>query len=89
MTCFQFSLVKKVTVNYYAYLKSKAWKKKRISRLKKDGFKCQFIESGKYCHCKANLEVHHLTYERLGKERMSDLITLCHRHHSVIHNKII
>ncbi len=33
------------------------------------------------------LEVHHLTYERLGHERPDDLLVLCERCHSVEHGR--
>src|SRR5207253_1892600 len=33
------------------------------------------------CKTTRRLQVHHLTYERLGHERMSDFKILCKRHH--------
>jgi len=33
------------------------------------------------------LEVHHLTYERLGRERPDDLLVLCERCHSLEHGR--
>jgi hypothetical protein len=33
------------------------------------------------------LEVHHLTYERLGWEQPDDLLVLCERCHAVLHGR--
>ena len=33
------------------------------------------------------LHVHHLTYERVGKENLKDLVTLCRRCHTDIHQR--
>jgi hypothetical protein len=59
-------------VNKIEYLKSAEWQTLRKSTLKRDNYACQ--------SCGATgvpLEVHHLTYQRLGKERPSDVISLC------------
>ena len=55
---------------YLRYLKSSEWRKKADSRLAFDGGKCQV------CGKKAT-EVHHLTYDRLGHEELSDIVSLC------------
>ena len=60
--------------SYEDYLRSPAWRHKRERRLKLDGYTCQ--QCGK-TSMDYRLEVHHLTYERLGHERMEDLLTLC------------
>jgi 5-methylcytosine-specific restriction endonuclease McrA len=77
----------KKRIDYYAYIKSEAWKKKRLKRLKMDDFKCQFKIGRFKCGAKTNLEIHHLTYKNLGNERFKELITLCHRHHVQVHNQ--
>lgn len=64
---------------YRQYIRSDEWEKKREERLKKDGYKCQ------ECGTAKNLEVHHITYERLGNEDINDLITLCKECHENIH----
>jgi len=61
---------------YLGYIKSSAWYAKRDLKLRKSGYRCW------WCGTSYNLEVHHLTYERLGRERLSDLMVLCHKHHS-------
>jgi len=65
---------------YRNYLQSNEWKKKRLERLKLDGFKCQM------CHQhKGQLDVHHTTYDTLYNENINDLITLCRPCHAKIH----
>ena len=61
-------------MTYEQYLRSPEWRRKREQRLRLDGYVCQ--KCGKTSK-EYRLEVHHLTYERLGHERMEDLQTLC------------
>jgi 5-methylcytosine-specific restriction endonuclease McrA len=77
----------KKRVDYQVYIKSEAWRKKRLKRLKMDGFCCQFKVGRFKCGAKTNLEVHHLSYKNLGNERFKELITLCHKHHEQVHRK--
>jgi 5-methylcytosine-specific restriction endonuclease McrA len=61
---------------YDEYLASDYWQGVRYLMLKAAGFKCQ--------ECGANdkpLHVHHLTYQRLGRERDEDLVVLCESCH--------
>ena len=63
---------------YRAYMKSDEWKKRRIRALHLANNRCQVCgEPGK-------LEVHHVTYERLGHEWDSDLLAVCKQCHRVI-----
>ena len=66
---------------YQAYLLSPEWKAKRELVFKKQGKRCRECETTKGLH------VHHLTYERIFNERVSDLIVLCEKHHRYIHNR--
>ena len=66
-------------MNYDDYMKSVEWEEKRQLRLRLDGFRCF------KCGTSVNLQVHHITYERLGQERMGDLITLCGSCHKRLH----
>jgi hypothetical protein len=61
-------------VTYEEYMRSPQWRRKRKQRLKLDGYACQ--KCGKTSK-EYRLEVHHLTYDRLGHERMEDLQSLC------------
>jgi len=63
------------------YLKSDHWQRVRKAKLKQAGYRCE------KCGAKERLDIHHLTYARLGHERMSDLKTLCRGCHTVQHNK--
>ena len=54
---------------YKASLQSKHWQALRLRALRRDGFRCT------RCRSTDHLEVHHLTYERLGTERLADVQT--------------
>ncbi len=56
---------------YHRYLRGRRWAKKRHAVLVRDGFECT------RCGGDLALQVHHLTYERIFRERMGDLVTLC------------
>ena len=56
---------------YSSYLQSDEWQRKRTRVLQQRGAKCEV------CGIKHRLQVHHLTYERLGSELLSDLKVLC------------
>ena len=68
-------------MNYYhMYLHSPKWYKTRERRKRIDGYKCAA------CGSIHNLNVHHLTYKRLGREWIRrDLITLCANCHTLLH----
>ncbi len=58
------------TSAYISYLKSKAWSAKREQVMERDGYKCVI--------CKGPAqEVHHKTYENIGKEPLCDLSSVC------------
>lgn len=66
-------------VGYKNYLKSKHWmmKKKEYSK-----------EYERVCSCcggKENLHLHHLTYDRIGNEPLTDLVYLCKECHTKLH----
>jgi 5-methylcytosine-specific restriction endonuclease McrA len=63
------------------YLKSQKWKKMKKFIHFRDGV-CQLCGSDK------NLEVHHITYDRLGDENPDDLILLCRTCHQDIHDAL-
>jgi hypothetical protein len=63
-------------------MSSKRWDKKRKARLKRDGYMCQ-----KCGEKNKPLDVHHVTYDRFGKERIGDLISLCRKCHDKEHGK--
>ena len=57
--------------HYQVYLNSSEWRRTRNRALKRAGFQCS------KCPARRSLEVHHLTYERLGCERDADIEVLC------------
>ncbi len=63
--------------SYKRYINSKEWKEK--SRLLKKNKKC-FI-----CNSTENLNLHHLTYKRLGIEIIQDFQILCKKCHEIVH----
>ena len=69
-------------MNYKAYLQGEHWKLMRRLRLEVDNEQCAVCGSKNY------LNVHHKTYERIGVEKLADLITLCRECHAKYHNKL-
>jgi 5-methylcytosine-specific restriction endonuclease McrA len=69
-------------MDYHSYLQSEAWNQKRKKRLAKDKYRCQDcgVEG-------VPLHVHHRTYKRLGRERMSDLVSVCPSCHDARHGR--
>jgi 5-methylcytosine-specific restriction endonuclease McrA len=78
-------VAKKSKSTYRTYLKSAVWQSKRAQVLFRDGGQCTGMVDGRRCCVRWNLEVHHLTYERFGRERLSDLQTLCEACHQAAH----
>lgn len=66
-------------VDYWKYIESKAWKKRREWAFRKLGRCCRD------CRSKDDLHVHHKHYRRLGRERLKDLEILCFDCHSIRH----
>jgi len=69
-------------MKYKDYLKSDAWKRKRDSNTKFWNNRCAL------CNGDDGLEVHHRTYNRIGRELTTDLITLCRSCHERHHKSI-
>lgn len=81
-----FAKIKESTKNagynsYSEYLQSSHWKEVRSRALAMAENRCSI------CGNPGNLCVHHNNYERLGKERDSDIIVLCMGCHKIFHNK--
>lgn len=62
---------------YEDYMRSTAWRMQRDRFLNFWGHRCAL------CNGQKNLEVHHRTYERLGREKITDCIVLCHACHEL------
>lgn len=64
---------------YRSYLASDAWRRKRALLLRRAGHRCQV------CNARGRLDIHHRTYERLGREHPADLGVLCRACHERFH----
>lgn len=71
-----------IKLEYEKYLKTTIYEetKNRFNKSKYNKNKCYIC--GK---TNVSLELHHKTYERIGKERLTDLVQLCHLCHEQIH----
>ena len=63
------------------YMESLDWQIIRLKAMKRDDYECVT------CGAISGLEVHHITYSRLGNEKLSDLATLCRDCHQAVHDK--
>ncbi len=64
---------------YECYLRSNVWHEKRKAVLGRATYQCELCEKA------SATEVHHLTYVRLGKELLTDLLAVCETCHQLIH----
>lgn len=70
---------KKEPTSYKSYLRSDKWNRKREELFKKRGRVCEV------CGSDHNIHVHHLTYKRIFRERLTDLKVLCGKCHKLEH----
>lgn len=66
-------------VDYVSYLRSPEWRRTRELALDYYGERCCL------CNSTTTLQVHHRTYERIGRERLADLTVLCDPCHERYH----
>jgi hypothetical protein len=66
---------------YHAYLESPEWLERRRAVLLRAGDRCEL------CRFRQATQVHHLTYERIGDEWLSDLIAVCRDCHELEHDE--
>lgn len=64
---------------YYKYLHTQHWAQLRELKLAEVDYRCQL------CYSPKKLHVHHRTYVRLGREKLTDLTVLCKECHDVFH----
>jgi hypothetical protein len=64
---------------YLDYLQSPEWKWRRRRAMKGPGGSCFG------CHKRVPLEVHHLSYKRIFREKRKDLVALCSGCHGRLH----
>lgn len=73
------------SIEYNQYITSAAWEAKKEERKKIDGYRCVCCGRSEE-HTRRGLQVHHITYERLGHENVyTDLCTVCGSCHKKIH----
>lgn len=65
---------------YREYISSAQWRRVASAAVERAGGKCQRCGISKWTQ---KLEVHHLTYERFGREMPSDLLVVCRDCHQV------
>lgn len=63
------------------YLSSEHWKRFRAKALAHAGYRCR------KCPATTTLQVHHLTYDRLGHELLEDVVVLCNSCHIEEHER--
>jgi hypothetical protein len=68
-------------MDYAAYLMSDAWKEKRTKVRRRARGWCE------RCKWRKRVDVHHLTYERVPNEPLSDLIGVCRPCHRFLHGR--
>ena len=66
-------------MKYSEYLKTEYWQNIKQQVLERDKYRCRL------CNSNIDLHVHHRTYDYIGEEKLEELITLCGKHHNMIH----
>ncbi len=74
---------KQPRIPYSEYLQSAWWQNKRKEKLKSVNYRCN------RCGSQAELQVHHLHYRSLWKEKNNDLEVLCKTCHQVEHECLV
>ena len=74
---------------YEGYMQSKKWAIKRRLKLLSTNYTCEICGYSGFDEklVDKTLDVHHITYERLGDENMDDLKVLCRNCHEKLHNR--
>jgi 5-methylcytosine-specific restriction endonuclease McrA len=66
---------------YVAHLASPEWQLIRKDKLERAGYRCE--RCGVSMNAGYTLDIHHLTYERLGDELPEDLLVVCRPCHKI------
>ena len=67
---------------YRKYLESPEWKALRQRKLREVGWRCE--SCGRFA--RRGLQCHHLTYARVGREWLSDIMVMCKNCHEQHHD---
>jgi hypothetical protein len=68
--------------SYNSYLISEHWTEFRASYYSEHPKECYV------CGCSENIHLHHIRYTRIGKEKVSDVVPLCKKHHKRVHRMV-
>jgi hypothetical protein len=71
-----------MTINYYSYIRSDAWKAVKLKYLKSKMPKDCGACDAPWCN---SMQFHHKTYKNLGCERLIDIVPVCAPCHKLIH----
>lgn len=67
-------------LTYIGFMDSDEWKLRREQYFSRHKRQCRICDTTK------NIQLHHLTYERVAREKDDDLVPLCYFHHQAYHN---
>lgn len=67
-----------MSANYYQHLASRDWGLTKRAVMLRSGGMCE------RCHIDRATQVHHFTYERVGREEMDDLAAVCKSCHEFV-----
>ena len=77
--------------SYLDYLESDHWKdmkaRYRASVRPEPGYREQGLPQTCIVCRDVNVDLHHKTYQRLGEEKLTDLVPLCRNHHDQLHDE--
>ena len=71
--------------SYRRYLRSPHWLAFKARYRASVRYQCVICATVRHPSRGRRLELHHLTYDRLGRERMTDCVYLCGPHHEAVH----
>jgi len=71
--------IQRDSAEHRRYMRSKQWRARRDTAIMRAGYRC--CVCGRVHMDTRKLQVHHKTYDRLGKERAEDLMVMCRRCH--------
>lgn len=76
------TIIAKGSPEHARYMRSAAWRRRRELAIRRASFRC--ATCGRLRFDARGLQVHHVTYDRLGCERDADLMVLCRRCHKAL-----
>lgn len=71
--------IDRIDMPYREYIRSELWEQRKAWYYRQRPKECWV------CGITKGIHLHHASYDRLGKERLSDLVPLCDKHHNEFH----